>query len=115
MSRFGADVATTCYVQVCTAQYFVWWFGILPLVSPQLNITWSNGVVVPVLLWVLAQIHWLAWAYLLEFTGRSVHLQVWVASVAMLVATVHLMCCFIARSKSAPFANNRDCQRTHAQ
>jgi len=101
-----------CCLQVCTAQYFVWWFGILPLVLPQLDITWCSGVMLPALLWVLAQVHWLAWAYLLEFQGRSVHLEVWCASIVMFAANIYLMCQMIKHSKPVTFIDRQHLEKT---
>ena len=78
-------------MQVCTAQYFVWWFTLLPLVLPSLDLSWEPGALRAIILWAMAQVHWLAWAYLLEFQGKAVYLQVWIASIIMCVATVSLM------------------------
>lgn len=63
----------------------------MPLVLPQLDKTWSQGVMRSFVLWVAAQLHWLGWAYLLEFQGMSVHLEVWLASLIVLAANVQLM------------------------
>ena len=41
--------------------------------------------------WAGAQLHWLAWAYMLEFKGRAVYLGVWAASIAFLAANVLLI------------------------
>lgn len=102
-------------LQVCTAQYFVWWFGLLPLILPQLDAGWSTGIMMPGILWVLAQLHWLAWAYLLEFQGKSVHLQVWGASIVMFAASVHLLCRFIACTKPVLFVNTLQSGKIHVQ
>jgi hypothetical protein len=57
-------------LQVSTAQYFVWYFCLIPLVLPRLRLTrglcWALGC------WVAAQLHWLLWGYLLEFQVRAV-------------------------------------------
>ncbi|KAL0342991.1 UNVERIFIED_CONTAM: GPI mannosyltransferase 1 [Sesamum angustifolium] len=65
------------HVQVITAQYFVWFFCLLPLILP-----WSNMKLVwkglaCIILWIGAQTNWLAWAYLLEFRGKNVFFQLW--------------------------------------
>ncbi len=56
--------------QVCTAQYFVWWLCLLPLVLH--NIPWPvpKGLVASAALWVITQLLWLGCAYLLEFQVR---------------------------------------------
>ena len=43
-------------------------------------------------LWVVAQLHWLSWAYLLEFQGMSVFFGVWVAGLFFLAANTALIC-----------------------
>lgn len=57
-------------LQVSTAQYFVWYFCLIPLVLPHLRLTsglcWALGC------WVAAQLHWLLWGYLLEFQVSGV-------------------------------------------
>ncbi len=84
----------------------------MPLVLPQLDITWCTGVMLPALLWVLAQLHWLAWAYLLEFQGKSVHLEVWCASMVMFAANIYLMCQTIVHSKPVTFIDRRHLKKT---
>lgn len=87
-------------MQVCTAQYFVWWLTLLPFVLPDVDFT---GIIWPSVLWVLSQLHWLLWAYLLEFQGKAVHPQVWCASICMLAANIHLMSRFIRCTRPVPF------------
>ena len=41
--------------------------------------------------WAAAQLHWLGWAYLLEFQGRPVFLGVWAASLVFLAANAALL------------------------
>ncbi len=41
--------------------------------------------------WAAAQLHWLGWAYLLEFQGRPVFLGVWAASIVFLAANAALL------------------------
>lgn len=51
--------------------------------------------------WAAAQLHWLGWAYLLEFKGEAVYLGVWAASIVFLAANVVLIVQLL-RSFSAP-------------
>jgi hypothetical protein len=57
-------------LQVCTAQYFVWWFSLLPLVLQHIRWPPPVSLVVAFALWGVAQLHWLAWGYALEFKVR---------------------------------------------
>ncbi|KAL3146110.1 hypothetical protein ABBQ38_015459 [Trebouxia sp. C0009 RCD-2024] len=93
-------MAFVAFNKVCTAQYFVWWLTLLPLVLPDVGFT---RIIWPSTLWVLSQLHWLLWAYLLEFQGKAVHLQVWCASIFMLAANIHLMNRFIRCTSPVPF------------
>ena len=44
-----------------------------------------------ILLWMGAQTHWLMWGYLLEFKGKNVFLQLWLASLVFLAANVFIL------------------------
>ena len=50
-----------------TAQYFVWYFCLLPLVLPHIAWPPPSGLVWAAAAWLAVQLHWLAWAYSLEF------------------------------------------------
>lgn len=41
--------------------------------------------------WIGAQTHWLLWGYLLEFRGKNVFLQLWMASLLFLAANTFVM------------------------
>lgn len=99
-------------MQVCTAQYYVWWLTLLPLVLPDVDLT-RTGIVWPSLLWVVSQLHWLSWAYLLEFQGKAVHLQVWCASIAMLASNIHLMSHFIKCTRPVQFCCAAESRKLH--
>ncbi|GFH23381.1 GPI mannosyltransferase I, partial [Haematococcus lacustris] len=53
--------------QVCTAQYFVWWLSLVPLVLQHIAWPPPRGLLLAAGAWAAAQLHWLAWAYQLEF------------------------------------------------
>lgn len=53
--------------QVVTAQYFAWYFSLLPLLLPHIAWPVPKGLVFALVGWALAQVHWLGWAYALEF------------------------------------------------
>ena len=65
------------------------------------------------MIWVIAQLHWLAWAYLLEFQGYSVHLEVWIASLLVLVANVYLMSTCISCSRTWYFSKAVSTTQSH--
>jgi GPI mannosyltransferase 1 subunit M len=107
-------VATILFValnKVCTAQYFVWFLSLAPLVLPTLGRTraetttttttkaaaaaadghrsHTHSLARAALWWLGAQTLWLLFAYALEHRGVAVFGWLWMASVALLLATLH--------------------------
>ncbi|KAF5830243.1 Dol-P-Man alpha-1,4-mannosyltransferase-like protein [Dunaliella salina] len=90
----GCLLQTLCFVafnKVCTAQYFVWWMCLMPLVMPRISWPLPPSLLRAATFWAAMQLHWLAWAYLLEFQGQPVHLGIWFASLLFLVSNVMLV------------------------
>ena len=77
-------------VQVVTAQYFVWYFCLLPLAIPSSTLQFRTSLVL-VTLWVGSQLHWLGWAYWLEFEGKNVLLRLWGASLLFFGVNVFVL------------------------
>ena len=88
--------------QVITAQYFVWFFCILPLVLPwsQMKLRWKG--LSCILVWMGAQLHWLMWGYMLEFRGKNVFLQLWMASICFLAANTYVLTAVIQHHRCSP-------------
>ncbi|XP_015883714.3 GPI mannosyltransferase 1 [Ziziphus jujuba] len=109
--KFAQDLPFCCFVQtvafvafnkVITAQYFVWFFCLLPLIlsSSNMKLKWKG--LSCAILWVGAQLHWLMWGYLLEFKGKNVFLQLWMASILFLAANTYLMISVIQHHRYFP-------------
>lgn len=88
--------------QVMTAQYFVWFFCLLPLILPWTNMKLKGKGLVCILAWMAAQGHWLLWGYLLEFKGKNVFLQLWVASLLFLAANTFVLINIIRQHTYSP-------------
>lgn len=84
-----------------TAQYFVWYFSLLPLVLQHLRWPLPRGLAAAAAAWLVAELHWLGWGFLLEFKGVSAFLGLWAASAAFLVANALLMAKLIAAFQPA--------------
>ncbi|KAF5741897.1 GPI mannosyltransferase 1 isoform X2 [Tripterygium wilfordii] len=99
---FLQTVAFVAFNKVITAQYFVWYFCLLPLILPwsSMKLKWEG--LCCILLWMGAQAHWLMWGYLLEFKGKNVFLQLWMASLLFLAANTFFIIMFIRRHKYTP-------------
>ena len=86
-------LAFVAFNRVVTAQYFLWYVGLLPLAYPSLPAA-RNAV--PVLVaWAAAEVHWLYWGYRLEFRGESVFVQLWLAGLLFFAANVGVMVCLL--------------------
>ncbi|XP_051137477.1 GPI mannosyltransferase 1 isoform X2 [Andrographis paniculata] len=66
---FLQTLAFVAFNKVITAQYFVWFFCLLPLILPWSNMKLKWKGLACILFWIGAQTHWLMWGYLLEFRG----------------------------------------------
>ncbi|KAG6404514.1 hypothetical protein SASPL_136763 [Salvia splendens] len=88
---FLQTVAFVAFNKVITAQYFVWFFCLLPLILPwnNMRLKWRGLACISV--WIGAQTHWLMWGYLLEFRGKNVFLQLWMASLLFMAANTFVM------------------------
>jgi len=86
---FAQTLAFVTFNKVCTAQYFVWWFMLLPLILPSLMRSYrKKHLIFSFSLWIIAQLHWLVWAYSLEFKGMQVYRILWTASLAFFGANI---------------------------
>lgn len=115
--RFSPDLPFCFFVQtlafvalnkVMTAQYFVWFFCLLPLILPwsDMKLKWKG--VASVLVWIGAQTHWLMWGYLLEFKGKNVFLQLWMASIIFLAANTYILISTIHHHRFSPIFSRLD-------
>lgn len=82
---FISTFAFVAFNKVCTAQYFVWFFCLMPLVARQWTLGWRKALGI-FAVWTAAQLNWLWWAYNLEFLGRNMYFQVWLGSLFFLAA-----------------------------
>ena len=69
-SRVHTQTHETATAQVCTAQYFVWFLSLLPVVAPHSRMSATRGVALCAAFFA-GELHWLLWGYRLEFLGES--------------------------------------------
>lgn len=103
---FVQTVAFVAFNKVITAQYFVWFFCLFPLILPwtRLALRWKG--ISCMILWTSAQLHWLMWAYALEFQGRNVFFQLWMASIAFFLANICVLSTIICHHTFNPSMRN---------
>jgi phosphatidylinositol glycan class M len=99
---FLQTVAFVAFNKVITAQYFVWFFCLLPLILPWSKMNVKYEGIFCILLWIGAQTHWLMWGYMLEFKGKNVFLQLWIASILFLAVNTYVLISIIRRHAFSP-------------
>lgn len=81
--------------KVCTAQYFAWYFSVLPAAGPTLaSLPSSHPPFLPLLLagaWLAAVGGWLWCAYQLEFAGKNTFFGTWIMSIVFLGVNVAVL------------------------
>ncbi|XP_010683025.2 GPI mannosyltransferase 1 [Beta vulgaris subsp. vulgaris] len=95
-------VAFVAFNKVITAQYFVWFFSLIPVVLPwsKMKMKWEGFFCI--LVWMGTQLHWLMWGYLLEFKGKNVFLPLWIAGLLFLAANSFVLVAIIRRHTYSP-------------
>ncbi|KAI8025857.1 GPI mannosyltransferase 1 [Camellia lanceoleosa] len=96
---FVQTVAFVAFNKVITAQYFVWFFCLLPLILPWSNMKLKWEGLSSIFMWMGAQTHWLMWGYLLEFKGKNVFRQLWAASLVFLAANTFILIRIVLRHR----------------
>ena len=88
---FLATYVFVAWCKVCTAQYFLWYCCLLPIILPTTNIKFKWKGFQLILFWFCGEVHWLLWAKGLELDGESVFLQLWIASVIFFTINVWII------------------------
>ncbi len=84
--------------KVITAQYFLWYVFLLPVSLPFINIRFKFEGLACILIWFITEAHWLYWGYQLEFKGRAVFLELWIASLVFFASNVFFISFLIRRA-----------------
>jgi len=95
---FVQTFAFVAFNKVCTVQYFIWYFSLLPLVIPFTDLKARNGIWMFVG-WLGSQLLWLNFAYELEFLGKNTFFQVWFAGIVFFVVNIWMLGQFLTHHK----------------
>lgn len=99
---FLQTVAFVAFNKVITAQYFVWFFCLLPLLLPWSNMSLRWKGLSCIFIWMGAQLHWLLWGYLLEFKGKNAFVQLWLGSLLFLAANTWVLIMVMRHHRFSP-------------
>ncbi|KAJ2151110.1 GPI mannosyltransferase 1 [Coemansia sp. RSA 532] len=97
-AAFTQTFAFVAYNKVCTAQYFIWYMCILPVVWPYSKMGFVQASLV-VGVWVLSQALYLQQAYKLEFLGQNTFEWLWVAGAGIFVANNWILSQVVAKQR----------------
>ena len=90
LALFLQTLVFVAFNKVCTAQYFMWWMALLPVVVPNM----SMGLPLAALLsavWMGTELSWIGAAFHLEWLGVSTFVEVWLASLVFFSANVFVL------------------------
>merc|ERR1711872_233016 len=94
--------------KVVTAQYFLWYLSLLPLILPSLLIS-AKQLIFGALLWGFAQASWLLPAYLLEFKGNNTFFFIWLESLAFFCANVGILAKIVRKHREVTSLIEEQC------
>lgn len=99
--KFYQDLPFCCFMQtfwfvvfnkVCTAQYFIWYMSLLPLILARNNFFSfkKRNFISMWIVWFILELCWNLTAYYLEMQGNNDFLIIWLASLLFFVMNVFL-------------------------
>ncbi|GAM27344.1 hypothetical protein SAMD00019534_105190 [Acytostelium subglobosum LB1] len=89
-------ITFVAFNKVCTVQYFIWYYSLLPLVLPTTKITIIGGIIM-FLLWIGSQALWLVSAFKLEFLGHQTFYNIWLAGILFFSVNIWILVRFIVQ------------------
>lgn len=99
---FALTVVFVLFNKVCTVQYFVWYFSLLPLALPQLGALSARRGAALFGAWLVGMAAWLYEAWRLEFLGENTYLMVWFAGVVFFTVNVAILCALVLALETPP-------------
>jgi phosphatidylinositol glycan class M len=96
LALFTQTMIFVIFNKVVTAQYFLWYISLLPLLLPRHSLH-KGFCVVAVVSFVLTEVFWLSQGYRLEFLSEHVFWEVFTASVGFFASSTGVLVYFLAR------------------
>jgi GPI mannosyltransferase 1 subunit M len=98
---FIQTLAFVTFNKVVTAQYFHWYFALLPLMTPQTTLTKGQAFGL-FFVWIASELHWNVWSGYLELLGQSTFFPVWVAGLLFFAANILVLAVILRAHTFAP-------------
>ncbi|XXQ35988.1 GPI mannosyltransferase 1 [Plasmodiophora brassicae] len=98
---FVQTVLFVAFNKVSTAQYFIWYWSLVPLILPYSRASWKRGLFL-VAAWFAGELHWLYWAFQLEMVARPVFTMVWLACLAFFAVNCMILMNIIQLHRHTP-------------
>ncbi|EGG14186.1 glycosyltransferase [Cavenderia fasciculata] len=83
-------ITFVAFNKVCTVQYFIWYFSLLPLVLPATSLSLMQGIIM-FAFWMGSQGAWLGSAFQLEFLGQQTFFNIWLSGIAFFAANIFML------------------------
>ena len=87
---FLQTIGFVMFNKVCTSQYFLWYLWLLPLIYPNLKLSWKYGACL-FGMWLAGQGLWLFTGYLVEFESQNYFLAMHFCSLFFLLMNAFIM------------------------
>ena len=98
--------------KVCTAQYYIWYFTLLPIILAhnQLFLVQAKQktLILIFVAWFIAEIHWNYPSYLLEHQGENSFFYLWIACIIFFLTNIFLYKKLIENQILRPFVLMKD-------
>jgi len=101
LALFLQTLVFVAFNKVCTAQYFMWWMALLPVVVPNMTMGLPLAVLLSAV-WMGTELSWIGAAYHLEWLGVSTFIEVWLASLLFFSANVFVLWCVMRNTTPVP-------------
>jgi len=91
LALFAISNVFVHFNKVLTAQYFLWYICLLPLIVPLLTHMSNKKCAVLMAMWFGTELHWLYWAYFLEMQTENTFTQIFIASIMFFVTNCYIV------------------------
>ncbi|PIA19052.1 hypothetical protein COEREDRAFT_38438 [Coemansia reversa NRRL 1564] len=114
-AAFAQTFAFVAYNKVCTAQYFMWYICLLPVIWQYNSRQLVPGALVLISIWLGSQAFYLQQAYRLEFLGENTLVLLWAAGAVIFLANNWILCQIISSQQIVPLFDTSSGRHTNSQ